>query len=198
MSILLPYMGQVLLLTVLFTIATGRFVKDFRQRLLVVAVLLVTGLFLPFNGLSFAQWLRSVTGDLSVLSLVMFANILAQRLSGHKLMEPATRNKLLKAIALAGVVFYPLALGVSAFDPYRFGYSPLLLSGLLCMASIIAWQRAERGMAVILLLPLIAFNLHLLESANLWDYLLDPVLLAYALVQVFVDSKFMQHRISEK
>ena len=198
MNILLPYLGQVLLLAVMFTLITARFAKNSRQHLSIVAVLLVTGLFLPLNGLSFAQWLRSVTGDLSVLTLIIFANILAQRLFEHRLLEPATRSRLLKAIALAGAVFYPLALGVSAFDPYRLGYSPLFLSALLCLVSIIAWLRSERGIAVILLLPLIAFNLNLFESANLWDYLLDPILLVYALVQIVAGSKFMQRKKAEK
>jgi hypothetical protein len=182
----LPFVSQLLLVAVLLTLLTGRLVKNSRQHLFIVAVLLLAGLFLPVYGLSFAQWLRSVLGDLSVFSLVIFANILAQRLFAHQLLAQASRNNLLRGIALTGVVFYPFALGVSAFDPYRLGYSPLLLAALLCVASVIAWLRAERGFAMVLLLPLIAFNLQLLESTNLWNYLLDPVVLVYALVQILL------------
>lgn len=198
MHSVLPFLAQLLLVAVLLTLMTGRLVKNRRRRLLVVAVLLVPGLFLPLYGLSFAQWLRSVIGDLSVLTVLIFSNILAQRLFDHKLLASAARNSLLQVIALIGVVFYPLALGVSVFDPYRLGYSPLLMSALLCLASVIAWLRAKRGIAVILLLPLIAFNLHLLESANLWDYLLDPILLVYALVQTLGSGKFMLHKNTER
>lgn len=191
---ILPYVGQVLLLAVLLTVMLGRFAKDSRQRMGIVAVLLALGLFLPVYGLSIAQWLRSVVGDLSVLTLVIFLNILAQRLFNHKLLAPAARNGLLLGVALVGVVFYPLALGVSVFDPYQLGYSPLLMSVLLCLASIVAWMKSKRDLAIILLLPLIAYNFHLLESANLWDYLVDPVLLIYALVQCLSGNKFLRSK----
>jgi len=191
---ILPFVGQVLLLAVLLTVLLGRFAKDSRQRMVVVAVLLAPGLFLPIYGVSIAQWLRSALGDLSVLTLVIFVNILMQRLFNHKLLAPAARNSLLLGVALVGVVFYPLALGVSAFDPYQLGYSPLFISVLLCIASIIAWLRTMRGLAIILLLPLLAFNLHMLESYNLWDYLLDPILLIYALVQGLLNSRFVRSK----
>jgi hypothetical protein len=54
---------------------------------------------------------------------------------------------------------------------------------MLALVSAVSWLKGLRDLAVILLLPLLAFNLHLLESANLWDYLLDPVLMIYAVVQ---------------
>jgi len=187
-----PLVGQVLLLAVLFTLLLGRLVKDLRQRMLIVAVLLVAGLFLPVYGLSIAQWLRSAVGDLSILTLVVFLNILMQRLFNYRLLAPATRSTLLLGVALLGVVFYPLVLGVSAFDPYRLGYAPVLMSVLLCLASIIAWLGTMRGLAIVLLLPLFAFNLHLLESNNLWDYLLDPILLVYAVLQGLLSSRFVR------
>jgi len=180
----LPFAGQLLLVAVLITLATGRLVKNSRLHLLVVAVLLIAGLFFPLHGLSFAQWLRSVVGDLSLLTLVIFTNILAQRLFKRKLLTSAARSYLLQGIAFTGVVFYPLALGVSAFDPYQLGYSPVFLPMLLCMLSVIAWLKNKRDIAIVLLLPLMAFNLQLLESTNLWDYLLDPILVIYALFQL--------------
>lgn len=192
MSILhnaLPYLGQVLLLAVLLTLMSGSLVKDMRLHRVSVAVLLLVGMFVPVYGLTFAQWLRSVVGDLSVFTLLIFANILARRLLNQNLLPLVARNKLLPGIAVVGLVFYPLALGVGEFDPYRLGYAPVLMTALLCLASILAWLNACRGLAVILPLPLIAFNLQLLESTNLWDYLLDPVLFTYAVVQGGLNMK---------
>jgi hypothetical protein len=186
------YLGQVLLIAVLVTVMLGRYIKKDRTRLGVVAILLVLGMLLPVYGLSLAQWLRSVTGDLSVLSLLVFANILAQRLFHHNLVESASRNTLLLGVALVGGLFYPLSLGLNSFDPYQLGYSPLYMSGLLCLFSITAWLGAKRDLAIILLLPLLAYNLSLLESTNLWDYLMDPVLFIYALVQIWTGGKFIR------
>jgi hypothetical protein len=188
------YSGQVLLVAVLLTVMLGRYIKADRPRVFAVAILLVLGVFLPVNGLSFAQWLRSVIGDLSLLTLLVFFNILAQRLFHYTLVEPATRKALLVGIALLGAVFYPLSLGLSSIDPYQLGYAPLLMSGLLFLLSVTAWLGAKRGLAAVLLLPLIAYNLSLLESTNLWDYLLDPILFIYALVQVWVGREFLRSK----
>lgn len=185
----LPYVGQVLLVAVLATVMLGRYVKDSRQRLGVVAALTALCLFLPVSGLTISQWLRSALGDLSVLSLLIFINIIAQRLFSFEMVNPVPKNRMLLGVVLVGLVFYPLALGVSSYDPYQLGYSPTLMALLLAMVSIVAWFKSGRDLAIILLLPLLAYNLKLLESTNLWDYLLDPVLMGYALVQCLPNSQ---------
>ena len=192
MSEIFDFFGLALLVAVLLSVLPGRLIVDLNKRRMFVLVLMLLCLFVPVYGLSVGLWLRSVVGDLSVISMIIFANILAQRLFSFNLVEAASRNILLSAVVVLGVVFYPLALGVSSFDPYHFGFSPLLMSVMLALCSIAAWLRARRGLAVILLLPLLAFNLHLLESANLWDYLLDPILWLYALTQRVSSLKFIQ------
>ena len=175
--------GQVLLVAVLLTLLAGRLVPDMRKRGIAVFVLLVLCMLVPVNGLTVAQWLRSVVGDLSVITFVILLNILLGRLKFINIINKLDLTVLLSGIALVGVVFYPLALGLGTLDPYRFGYAPVGLSVLLALLSAASWLRGLRDLAVVLVLPLLAFNLHLLESANLWDYLLDPVLMIYAVVQ---------------
>lgn len=201
MSILdnvLPFIGSALLVAVLVTVIAGRFVKDARNRLVAVALLLLIGLFLPLNGLTFAQWLRSVVGDLSVLTLLIFAHILLSRLFSYDFIAPNALHNLLLGIVLVGVVFYPLTLGLSHFDPYQLGYQSLIIPAFLCILSLAAWLAVQRVLAVVLLLPLLAFNLQLFESNNLWDYLMDPVLFVYAVVQIiriFVWSRFVSIKV---
>lgn len=191
---MLPWLSQILLLTVLIVLLQGQWIKAIRIRQAAIALLLLLGLFVPVNGLSVAQWLRSVVGDLSVLTLVVFLNILMQRLLNFSLLGVTSRKLLLMGVVMIGVVFYPLALGLTAYDPYQLGYTPVLLSVLLVSLSLILWVVRHRDLAVILLLPLLAYNLHLLESTNLWDYLLDPVLLIYALVQTLAGFKLLQNK----
>ena len=190
----LPLLSQMLLMLVLISMIIGRWINVSRIRFAVIAALLLLGLLAPVNGLSVSQWLRSVVGDLSVLTLVVFLDVLTRRLLGSSLLKFSSRNYLLRGIALTGAVFYPLALGLTAYDPYQLGYAPILLGTLLVCFSLLAWFRSMRDLAVVLLLPLLAYNLHLLESANLWEYLLDPVLLSYALVQGVFTIKFIRFK----
>jgi hypothetical protein len=176
-------LAQALLLAVLLAILADNFVKNAGMDKPLVAALLVLCLLVPVSGLTAAQWLRSVLGDTSILTWVILSNILAQRLFGFALLSSQSRKHLLLGVLLTGAVFFPLALGLGSVDPYHFGYAPLWMGVLIAMISIFAWFRGQRDLAVVVLLPLLAFNLYALESTNLWDYLLDPVLLIYALIQ---------------
>lgn len=181
---LLPWLSQLLLMAILITLFSGSLSKQLSLRLWTIIVLLVLGFTVPLAGSTVAQWLRSILGDLSVLTLVVFADILVRRLWSRSLLDASSRKALLLVVALTGVVFYPLALGLGPVEPYRLGYTPFMMVYLLGLTSVVAWLRHARGLAIVVLLPLLAYNLHLLESDNLWDYLLDPVLVIYALVQV--------------
>lgn len=194
MSMYLSVVGQAVLVSVLIAMLAGWFVKDLRKLKTIVAVGVILCMLIPVNSLTVAQWLRSVAGDLSVLTLLILSNILMQRLYIFNLINPLSRQILLWGIMLVGIVFYPLALGLGSIDPYHWGYAPLLMGISLTVASVFSWFKGSRDLAVILLLPLLAFNFKLLESVNLWDYLLDPVLLIYAVVQNTAYIKFARYK----
>jgi hypothetical protein len=182
-SSVLPWLGQILIFSVLLTLLLQRVVKNKQRLIILVMGLLPLALFLPIQGLASAQWMRSVLGDLSVLTIIVMLNIQLQRWFDRSLITPSSRSFLLSGVLLAGVVLYPLALGLTAFDAYQLGYTPVLIPVILGGLSIYAWFSSKRDLSIVLLLPLMAHNLNLLESTNLWDYLLDPVLFIYALVQ---------------
>lgn len=180
----LPFLGQVVLVALLLCVALGSLNNVERKRRHLFFILLAIGLFLPVYGLTFAEWLRSVIGDLSILTLIIFSDSLLRRLFKRSFLDLSSRNTLLLGVGILGLVFYPLALGLGSFDPYQLGFTPLILPLVLGLISVYAWFAGKRIIAIILLLPLIAFNLRLLESVNLWDYLMDPILLIYALIQL--------------
>ena len=77
-------------------------------------------------------------------------------------------------------LLYPLALGISPFDPYALGYHGRVRGLLVALAlvAVFAWWRGRLLLLLALLLGVGAFRLEALESTNLWDYLLDPWLAA--------------------
>jgi len=157
-----------------------------------LGVLLATALlWLPLGNLPLWRYVYGFTGDLTPATWVLFFVWLG---------FPATFNRWLHAelplygrlLLLVGMVlFYVLALGSWTFDPYAIGYQPWLLFGLL--TAWVAWRgRVAPGVTLLLAIDLAAYGLHALTSDNLWDYLLDPVLVIVLGISVF--RGVMSHR----
>jgi len=149
-----------------------------RATVLGAAVVLVS---IPLWGLSFAGFVRGITGDLSIATLVLLALALLRGLSGRTLVDDANRLLMLRAIAIVAVAFYPLSLGFSAFDPYRLGYGNLWFMVILLGLAIWSVLRYSMFFALCIALAVAAWSVGWYESPNVWDYLLDPWLAIYAI-----------------
>lgn len=80
------------------------------------------------------------------------------------------------------LIFYPTALGWGPFDPYALGYQPTaLLAALLPLAAALWWRRFDNWL-IILAIDLAGYASGLFS--NLWDALLDPLLVLLALIIV--------------
>lgn len=184
----LPLIGHVLLLAVWLTLLLQRFVQPTLVRRYVFILLIILNIFVFIGGLNGVQWLRSLLGDLSMLTWLLLANILLQRWFGRSLLDVESRKMLLAGVLLVGAIFYPMALGLGQYDPYRLGYAPQMMALMLAIISVIAWLLRKPGLALGMLLPLFAFQSGWFESSNLWDYVLDPVIFIYALVQSLIST----------
>ena len=80
------------------------------------------------------------------------------------------------------IPFYAASLGLGSFDPYALGYQPtLLLAALLPLGLALWWKRLDIWLAI-LAIDLAAYASGVF--ANLWDVLLDPLLVLLALILV--------------
>ena len=146
-----------------------------------ILVLVLVGLLIPWHGSSGAQYVRGVTGDLSIGTMTMMAFYLL-RSWGPDRFRRFDRETVFLAAALVAVavVFYPMSLGLTLADPYAHGYYPTVLSALLftffCWAVLAGWYLS----ATVFALSFAGFAGRWLESDNLWDYLFDPALVAAA------------------
>lgn len=124
--------------------------------------------------LPLVAYIRGFTGDLSiVLTLLLWSSLLPSK-------KPAPIAFKI-AIAVVAICFYPFALGLGMVDPYAWGYGSIaLLIAVLVCAIVCALANWTKGVWIIAI-AIIAWAAHWHESANLWDYLLDPFLAIWAI-----------------
>jgi hypothetical protein len=150
-----------------------------RARIGVVAMSGVLML-LPVGGLSVAGYLRGVIGDLSITTLALLVSAITANVTGRAWFGARERAALTAVVLVVGGCLYPLALGAGRLDPYVLGYGSYALVSLLLAAVLLAWQARMDAVIACMLAGVIAYLTGLLESENLWDYLIDPLLVSYA------------------
>lgn len=150
------------------------------QRTAALAAALLV-LLVPVAGLSLAGLLRGFSGDLSVMTLVFLLLATARTLSGCGLVLDENRARAVQVIAIGALLFYPLVLGFTPFDPYRLGYANFWFVLLLMVFAAWSALRYSILLALGIALAVVAWSIGWYESPNLWDYLLDPWLGIYAL-----------------
>lgn len=156
---------------------------------IILLILVGNLLFWPlglFMELPIAAYVRGVTGDLSIVSMLLLWSALLPSSrpnpSGFKV-----------SIAILAVIFYPLALGLGMLDPYAWGYGSIIfLIGVLVFAVICGLTNWNKGLWIIAV-AITAWIFHWHESTNLWDYLLDPFLAIWAIGSV-VNSYRLKRR----
>jgi len=133
-------------------------------------------LLLPVNGSPVFYYLRAYIGDLSITSVAFFGAYFIQRGFGKNIYQAIEVKYLQTLVVLLGLFLYPFALGLGQLDPYRLGYHPQALIILLFFSAIYFWHKAYYFLVFVVTSVAVGFTLDLLESNNLWDYLLDAVL----------------------
>lgn len=147
-----------------------------KQRAWLAGALVIAAV-LPFGGLSVAEFVRGIAGDLSIITLAL----LSLAVLGKARIADDQKFYLLTFVAIAALALYPFALGLGMFDPYRLGFGDLWFIAGLLLVALTAWLRLYTLIALSISLAVLAWSVGWYESNNLWDYLLDPWVSIYAL-----------------
>lgn len=150
-----------------------------------VAVLFFLGLWLPVGAahLPVLAYVRGLTSDLSVTLVALACLCLSRRWFGLPAIAEREKTALHAVIAFAALFLYPMALGWGDWDSYRLGWGGWGLWMALLALSLLAWLKGLRLLPMLVALALLAWSAALMESNNLWDYLVDPWLAAASLFQ---------------
>ncbi|CAN5319701.1 hypothetical protein BH10PSE16_BH10PSE16_09830 [soil metagenome] len=145
--------------------------------------------------LPLVAYVRGLSSDLSMTLVALACLGLCQRLFGMHIMAQRESLTLSAAVALAAILLYPVALGWGDWDVYRLGWGSFGMLGILLALSLMFWSRGLRLLPALVGLALLAWVAGLMESNNLWDYLLDPWLSIAAMIQCMkAGFQGLQHR----
>ncbi len=147
-----------------------------------VVVLVLFACLVPIGGLALAGYLRGIVGDLSITTMLFLAMTVFSRLSRRPWLDTKERALWFSAIGAAALFLYPMALGLGPFDPYQLGFGSHGFITVLLALTLVAWWAKYFWLTSGILAAAIAYLLGLLESRNLWDYLVDPLLAGYVLI----------------
>ena len=167
------------LLAVSLALPVIRRSRSSRVLILTLLVFAVAGC-IPLSATDLSGIVLAHLGTLSVSTvLLMSSKILAQSGITAQVPPRIERHQNLVWIAF-GILLYPSATGFYGGDVYSIGYSASLgwiLAAIALMGILLNYQL----LVLCLTSAVLAHRFGLLESPNLWDYLIDPWLLFSAI-----------------
>lgn len=154
---------------------------DGKRRALLVGLGYVVVMF-PIAGWSLTVWLRGMVGDLSVTSMLLLsAAVYARLFKVEPKWDARERSALFGFLAVLALLLYPFALGLGSLDPYRSGFGGVAMLLMLALLALWLMRRGFYLLPLVFALAATGWSFNLLESTNLWDYLIDAPLAIYAL-----------------
>lgn len=135
--------------------------------------------------LPLVAYVRGISSDLSISLTAIACLGMYLRLSGVLLVTDRERNALNLVFAAGALFLYPLALGWGDWDSYRLGWGAPGMWAALLVLSVVCWGKGLRLLPVLVAVGLLAWAAGVLESTNLWDYLIDPWIAVGAIFQCF-------------
>jgi hypothetical protein len=176
MSYLHHYMGLLGCLLLIMALPLSILKQPrFSRKTITIAIFLVMGLaVLPLPDMTLLVYVRAVIADLSITSMILLCLFIASSYTGQSYIKQENRHQLGTGILVGAVILYPMGLGLTPYDTYALGYGSLWLLALFAAyAAYLIWRGYDFILSL-LLIAILAYLAGVLQSDNLWDYLLDP------------------------
>jgi len=137
----------------------------------------------PIAGIPLGRWLHGLGQTFSIPFLVILLDLVITPAGARSWLDRPARRAAAWWGAAAALLLYPAALGAGSFDPYALGWNdPGVAAAAAAGGAVLALLGNAFG--TVLLAAGAAWHLGLLESDNAWDYLVDPVYGAAAILSL--------------
>jgi len=146
---------------------------------LIMGLIAVSATLFPVGGLPLGRWVISLNANFSIPLTALLLTRVTKTASGLRLVDRKGLTTCWIFSLTAGAALYPMALGMGGYDPYGAGWGFSWLFVAICGVTLLLLMMKNR-FAVVLMAAILAHDLHLLESTNLWDYLVDPFLALFS------------------
>ena len=198
MSALFSLMAQSLLIMCLCLVLlqVRRWGKFWPVGYAIAAIVMV----LPIQHWLVIEFSRGLLGDLSFASLLMLGTYLFSIMRSNRVNNTNSFNGL---VILLAIILYPSSLGLGYFDMYTTGFASdgyySYLVSIVALLGVMAWYLGYAQIAIWLTLSVLAHGLNLFESNNLWNYLLDPLVVIACFISLIIKacktlfSKYKSH-----
>ncbi len=131
---------------------------------------------IPFGEVSAAGQVWSSVGYLSIPTLALLLHRTVRITRGITVLSRARLIQLHAGIAAFSLWFFPLAGGIGFYDPWSLGLQPVSLLAVLTVLGLAGLRAGLYWHVGVLAVAVLAWQVRLFESANLWTYLCDPFL----------------------
>ncbi|MCX6356570.1 MAG: hypothetical protein NT045_01615 [Candidatus Aureabacteria bacterium] len=147
-----------------------------------IAAMAICGavLLIPVRGMPLYAYPYGLLGELSVTTSLLLAGVVLAALTGRGFITSRDRAFLFVPVCVLGTILYATGMSILPAGIYEAGFRPLWILALLLAWVLSGWMAGQPMAAGCVLAVVAAYSLRLLESDNLWDYLLDPILVMWS------------------
>lgn len=190
----------VLLSLVFFSLARAlNKVSETQGLLLLVLIVASLLLLIPINGISVLWYLKGTLGSLSLMTTLVLASYLVKTKTQAECLSKRDKNLIYPATLMLAAALYATSYHPEWLDLYALGLDNQALMLSISGGVLLFWFTGRQRLAVFACIVVLGYRLNVMDSNNVWDYFIDPVLVGVAFFWLLrqVRGYFLKVQIKE-
>lgn len=149
---------------------------------------------LPVKHFPPARFIAGFNVSFSITLAVLLLSLFLGQITAVWLLDRRACRTLMLLGLISGLCLYPSAMNLVPVDLYRLGWGSVFLTVPLFFLTIVLVLTGNRA-GPVLAACVAGYALKLLESDNLWDYLLDPFLVIWCFFALLAEGFAFARRL---